>query len=235
MIARFKYSNPESESITTFFFEPERPVVFTAGQFIEMNLPHDTPDDRGIKRWFTLSSAPNHELVSITTRFDQQRSSSFKQALRALKPGDEVMISDPMGDFVLPKQTDTPLVFVAGGIGITPFHSILQHMAVTHEQRPIKMLVGVRNENDIIFQETFDDAHQHVTFIVSQASAAWGGERGRLSAELILGLEQPTDDTLIYLSGPEAMVETLYDDLVKAGFKKRQLVGDYFPNYSENY
>jgi ferredoxin-NADP reductase len=141
-------------------------------------------------------------------------------------------MSDPMGDFVLPKLMQTPLIFVAGGIGITPFHSMLSWLADTGEERPIKLLYGVNNEDEIIFQETFDRARQHATIVVSDPSPAWGGERGRLSAELILGLEQPSEDTLVYVSGPEPMVEALEEDLKKAGLKKHQLVLDFFPNYS---
>lgn len=231
MNVTFNHAQPETDTITTFFFKPERPLQYTAGQFIELTLKHQHADDRGERRWFTLSSAPNHELVSITTRLAPKHGSSFKKALQKLKPGSELIMSDPMGDFVLPKLVQTPLIFVAGGIGVTPFHSILQWLADTGEQRPIKLLIGVRSENDIIFQETFDQAKQHATIVVSDPSAAWGGGRGRLTAELILGLEQPTDDSLIYLSGPEPMVEFLQNDLLKAGLKQHQIVGDYFPNY----
>jgi ferredoxin-NADP reductase len=225
----------ETEHISTFFFKPERPVQYTAGQFVELTVKHAQPDDRGDRRWFTLSSSPTHEFISITTKFADKNSSSFKKALRKLKPDAELIISDPIGDFVLPKLIQTPLIFVAGGIGITPFHSMLQYLAETKEVRPIKMLVGVHTESEIIFQQTFDAADQHVTIVVGEPTAAWGGVRGRITAEMVVGLEQPSDDTLIYVSGPEPMVEALHTELLKAGLKKHQLVGDYFPNYSADY
>lgn len=235
MKAVFDHSREEAANIKTFFFKPERPVQFTAGQYAEWTLQHPRHDDRDVKRWFTISSSPTEELVTITTKFNSERSSSFKNALFQLQPGDEILMSDPMGDFVLPKLIQTPLVFVAGGIGITPFHSILEWLSVTKEERPIKLLYGVRNEDEIIFQETFAKASVHPTIVVSEPSAAWGGERGRLSAESILGLEQPTEDTLVYVSGPELMVEALEKDLKNAGLKKHQFVGDFFPNYRADY
>jgi ferredoxin-NADP reductase len=137
-----------------------------------------------------------------------------------------------MGDFVLPKLIQTPLVFVAGGIGITPFHSILEWLAGTNETRPIKLMYGVRSEDEIVFQDTFRKAGVEPQIVVSDPSPEWGGERGRLSAELILGLEQPSDETLVYLSGPEPMVQALAKELHKAGLKKSQLVSDEFPNYT---
>lgn len=222
----------EASNITTFFFRPERPVHYTAGQFIELTVPHKKPDDRGQRRWFTLSSPPGKEFLTITTKYaGDDKTSSFKKTLFKLKPGTELNMSDPMGDFVLPKLIQTPLVFVAGGIGITPFHSILEWLASTNEKRPIKLLYAVSNEDEILFQDTFNRAGVHATVVVSNPSPAWGGETGHLSAEMILGLEQPSDNTLIYLSGPELMVQSLAKDLHKAGVAKNQIVSDEFPNY----
>jgi ferredoxin-NADP reductase len=228
----FDHARDEAANIRTFYFKPEQPVHYTAGQYTELTVPHLHPDKRGSKRWFTLSSSPTDELLSITTKFAAEKGSSFKRALRKLQPGTELHMATPMGDFVLPKLIQTPLVFVAGGIGITPFHSILTWLAATHESRPIKLLYGVRSEDEIIFQDTFDKAGQHATIIVSQPEPAWGGERGQLNAELILGLEQPADDTLVYVSGPEPMVQALAKDLHRAGLAKHQIVSDEFPNYT---
>ncbi len=225
------HTRAEASNITTFYFKPEKPVRYTAGQFIELTVKHPRPDKRGIKHWFTLSSSPTDPLLTITTKFAGDKSSSFKRALFGLKPGTELLMSEPMGDFVLPKLIQTPLVFVAGGIGLTPFHSMLSWLVATGEQRPIKFLYGVRTEDEIIFQDTFAKAGVYPTVIVSEPSAAWGGERGRLSTDLILGLEKPTEDSLIYVSGPEPLVESLEKDLKKAGIKKNQLVLDFFPNY----
>ena len=227
----FDHTQVEASNITTFFFKPEKPFSYTAGQFIEFRLPHDHPDSRGQHRWFTLSSSPSQDLLSITTKFTPDKGSTFKQALSGLKRGDAVNFSEPLGDFVLPKFMQTPLVFVAGGIGITPIHSMLQWVADSGEERPIKLLYGVKSEDDIAFQDTFDRAKQHATIVVEEPSEAWGGERGRLNAEMILGLEKPSDDTLIYLSGPEAMMETLIEDILKAGINPRQIVRDTFPGY----
>jgi ferredoxin-NADP reductase len=232
MKAVFDHSEAEADNIRTFYFKPERSVQYTAGQYTEFHLPHHNPDKRGTQRWFTLSSSPDDELLTITTKYaGGDKSSSFKKTLFKLKPGTEVDMAEPMGDFVLPKLIQTPLIFVAGGIGITPFHSILSWLSDTVEDRPIKLLYGVRNEDEIIFQETFDKIGIEPTIVVGEPSAAWGGERGRITAELILGIEKPSDDTLVYVSGPEPMVQGLAQDLHKAGLDKHQIVSDEFPNY----
>ena len=229
----FNHRVDEATNISTFYFKSEQPVRYTAGQFIELTLDHENPDDRGIKRWFTLSSSPTDELISITTKFTDNNGSSFKSALKNLAPGAELKMSEPLGDFVLPKLVQTPLVFVAGGIGITPFHSIFSWLAATHQTRPIHFIYGVRNEDEIVFQDTISRAGITPTIVVSQPSEFWGGERGQITAELILGLGKITDDTLIYTSGPNPMVNSVIKGLKAVGIQKHQIVMDGFSGYCE--
>ena len=231
MRVTFDHADQEAANIQTFWFKPEQPVDYTAGQFVELTLPHPRPDERGEKRWFTLSSAPGHELIGITTKLSPD-GSSYKQALQKLQPSDELQMSETMGDFVLPKYLTQPLVFIAGGIGITPFHSIFEWLAEHYEQRSIQFIYGVKSEDEIIFQDTLTKARQHATIVVGEPSETWGGERGQLSAELIIGLTKPSADSLVYLSGPEPMLETLEKDLLAHGLTKQQLVTDFFPGYS---
>ena len=233
MIVELVSKEQLNDSITTFYFRPEKPLRYIAGQFIELTVPHDTPDDRGIRHWFTLSSAPHEPLLAITTRYFGDKSSTFKKALFAANPGTTFTISDPMGDFVLPKNADVPLVFVAGGIGITPFLSILSELHAANLTRNAKLLHAVRNEDDIIDTDILKNAGIHTTYIVEDPTSAWGGERGKLTAELIIGLEQPHPDTLIYMSGPEPLVEALTTDLKKHDLAARQIVTDYFPGYTQ--
>ncbi|HSX47206.1 MAG TPA: FAD-dependent oxidoreductase [Patescibacteria group bacterium] len=233
MRLHFDHFSEETSQIKTFYFKPEEEVNYTAGQYMELTIKHPRPDNRGQKRWFTISSPPDGEFLTITTRINQEKSSSFKKALVKLKPGEELFMNGPFGDFVLPKLIQTPLIFVAGGIGITPFHSILEWLDKSNEERPIKMIYGVNNEDDIVFMEALDKVSQGTTIIVGNPSDSWGGERGKLSAELIIGLSKPTEDSLIYVSGPEPMVETLGKDLIKNGIKKDQLIQDSFPNYPD--
>jgi ferredoxin-NADP reductase len=232
MRAVFDHFDEESGDIRTFWFKPAHELRYTAGQFTELTLKHPKADNRGQKRWFTLSSAPGGDLVSITTRHARDHGSSFKAALWALQPGHEVELAEAMGDFVLPKLIQTPIVFVAGGIGITPMHSMAAWLSQVHEDRPIHLLWNVTREEDIIFTTTFSAVNIDPTIVVSEPSSSWGGVRGRLDAEKILGLEPLSEDTLIYLSGPEPMLEALAKDLAAHEVAKRQIVTDYFPGYS---
>lgn len=233
MLATLDHTEPIAERIVSFYFQPERPIRYTAGQFIEMTLDIAEPDERGRRHWFTLSASPSEDLLAITTKFPPADApvSSFKQMLRNLKPGDQVTISDPMGDFVLPKDKTIPLVFIAGGIGVTPFRSIIKWLHDNQQQRSIQLLYAANTVEEVAFRDLFAAYGLPVTIILSQPPAGWEGESGRLTADKILELAPDIDKKLYFVSGPEPMVEGLIKGLEDAGVDKRRLVGDYFPNY----
>jgi glycine betaine catabolism B len=227
------HTEAAAKNLRTFWFRPERPVNYIAGQFTEIYLPHDNPDNRGIKRWFTLSSSPTDGLVSITTRLDPVRPSSFKQTLFALKPGAKLRLADPMGDFVLPKKKDIPIVFVAGGIGVTPMHSMIKWLVDTREQRNIHLFYAVHTLDEVAFRDLFEKAPIQFDMILAEPPADWEGMTGRLTTDVIWDLPGVQDHALIYLSGPEPMVEAFYKELKSKGVPEHRLVTDYFPGYTE--
>lgn len=225
-------THQENSKIRTFWFKPAQKISYTAGQFIELYVPHDHPDERGIKHWFTLSSSPTDKLISITTKFAGAKSSTFKKHLFALSPGAKLQIVEPMGDFVLPKDKSIPLVFVAGGMGLTPFHSMVKWLSDHGEKRQIQVLLAANKPDDFVFADLFKKYGAELIQIVSEPSPEWLGETGRLSAEKILELTGRPDGKRIYVSGPEPMVEALEKDLQAHGVKKTQLLFDYFPGYT---
>lgn len=219
-----------AQNIKSFWFRPLAPVTFIAGQYTQLHLPHKDADERGQKRWFTISSAPGEELLSITTKIDPVKPSSFKRELLNLKTGFVLTADDPLGDFVLPKDQTTPLIFIAGGIGITPYHSIVQWLQMQREKRHIHLIYGVNNPKELayipLFKETID-----VTVLVSSPSPDWTGQTGRISANLILQQYSKANSSLIFIAGPEPMVEVLNKDLINSGINQANLVTDYFPGY----
>lgn len=218
-------------NIKTFWFKPEKMVDYTAGQFIEMYLPHINADERGEKHWFTLSSSPTEDLISITTHYDVLKSSTFKQVLFGLKPGNIVTISEPMGDFVLPKDTSIPLVFVAGGIGITPMRSMLKWLADTKESRSIQVIYAAEKLDMIVFRKLIESYGASLNIVLSDPGNDWTGKRGRLDANLILEITGPYTNQLFYVSGPEPMTEKLEVELLASGIPSEKLVLDFFPGY----
>jgi ferredoxin-NADP reductase len=223
MQVTFDHRQQEAEHIYTYWFKPEHPVDYIAGQFAEFSLPHDAPDSRGIRRWFTLSSSPTDGLLSVTTKFmpSGTEGSSFKRQLQSLKPGTPLTMSDAMGDFVLPRDDRIPLLLVAGGMGITPVHSMIRWLEDKHEERPLQLIYSVSKPGDLLFLEVFRRYGLAPTIL-----------QKRITASYILDMH-PDPDSLIYISGPEAMVETLEHDLQDRGISNQRLVTDSFPGYSQ--
>jgi ferredoxin-NADP reductase len=179
-----------------------------------------------------LSSSPSEDLIAITTRFATEHGSSFKTALRQLKPGDNVTISEPMGDFVLPKDSTIPLVFIAGGMGITPMRSMIKWLVDKNEKRSVHLLYAIQDPSQLAFQDLFAEYDLEPEVMVSQPPAGWKGHTGHLSAETILDFAGHGPEQLIYLSGPEPMIESLHKQLIEQGVNPNRLVEDYFPGYT---
>lgn len=230
MRVTFVKSEATAQNIKTFYFKPDKPVRYLAGQFTELSLPHNNPDERGIKHWFTLSSSPAEELLSITTKFSDP-GSTFKQTLQNLKKGQVFTAADPMGDFVLPKNSQKGLLFVAGGIGITPFRSMVKWLTDAGEKRDIHLIYAVSDQAELAFLDIFKDYGLRLNIITSNPTKDWRGLTGKLSGQKILDIIGPLNDRLLYISGPEPMVEALERDLLNKGVPREQLVGDFFPGY----
>jgi ferredoxin-NADP reductase len=220
-----------AKNIWTLWFRPDRPVYFVAGQFTQVHLTLSQPDSRGTKHWFTISSSPTEELIGLTTKFSPNDGSRFKQTFKQLKPGAQLVLAEPMGDFVLPKDKSIPLLFVAGGMGITPFRSSIKWLTDIKEKRNIHLLYSVREAEELAFVNVVTNYDMKFTPIVTEPQTSWQGETGKLTAERILQFVSPDPRTLIYVAGPEPMVEMLVDDLSSLGIPKYRLVTDYFPGY----
>ena len=211
-----------ARNIYKFSFQADKKPKHIAGQFIELYLPHENKDNRGDKRWFTLSSSPTEEYLAITTKFAGENGSSFKKTLKNLAPGTELNMASPMGDFVLPKDRSIPLVFVAGGIGCTPFHSITKYLIDTGEKRDITLIYNANSPEDIAFKDDFDYYAERFIQITGQ----------RLTGQKILDLAGPSEkNRYFYLSGPEPMIENLQKELKNLGINRKNIFTDFFPGY----
>lgn len=212
---------PVAENIVSFWFEPEISSRYIAGQYTELYLPHPSPDSRKTKRWFTLSSSPTEKLWAITTKFNTQKSSTFKKALKDLELNTEISAHMPMGDFVLPKDSSLTLIFVAVGMGITPYRSILKYLQDSNQKRDIKLIYALKDEREIAFAE-----------LIEKNTTEFKKHIGRLSAEDILNFAGNLENKLIYLSGPELLVVLLESRLKESGVPANQIRTDAFLNYN---
>jgi len=217
---------PEVPNVYSFIWQPDQPVSWEAGQYLHYILPHPQEDDRGTARWFTISAAPFEKHIRLTTRFDTQRSSTFKQALQKLPIGDEIESDDgPKGTFVI-QPNASRYYFIAGGIGITPFRSILAQL--DHDNKPFNIeLLYANRDQDLVFGDELRelemkhrDFHIH-TFL-----------DGQRIDETALKMCSEDDKCIFYLSGPRPMVEN-YEHLLKdLGVAEERIKLDYFPGYN---
>lgn len=228
MKLKFLGSHPVSGNVTSFVFERTDQtdlLSWQPGQYMHYVLPHPDADDRGTERWFTNSAAPSERNVMISTRIDSEHGSSFKRALVALNPGTEVEADGPEGDFTVEDESRHH-IFVAGGIGITPFRSMLVEAHTQGEQLSVDLLYANRDDN-IPFQEELegvaaDNPNLRIEYFISPKN---------LDAATIKQHADQADNPLIYLSGPEPMVKSLAAELEALGVNKDTIKLDDFPGY----
>lgn len=243
MKARFirYYWENEARTIASFCFKPDGPYQFTPGQYADVTVPHDDPDDRGLTRTMTFTSSPSEDELRMTMRMPISRPSSFKHALLHLHPGAEISVTDAMGDMVLPLDPAVPLIFACGGVGIASYISMVLWLLEQHDKRDITLLYAVSNLSDIVFQDIFDRYGQigllskHLfTSDEPLSEFHWNGttHKDRLRSEDIISLAKP--ESQIYISGTQQMVEQLTQELKTIHHVPQYRVAfDYFEGYSE--
>lgn len=231
---KLKEKRELAPGIYEFTFTPSSPIPYRAGQYLEWTLPHHKPDFRGVRRYFTIASSPAEPDISLAVKVPE-RASSYKQALLALNPGDELSASHLAGDFVLPDDAKQRVVFIAGGIGITPFVSMLRYCLDTKRKQPITLIYAAQSPKEFVYEELIAEAKKTLGLelieVAAEAPAAWGGHRGFVTAELIKEVVEKPQEPLYYVSGPDSMVQAMAKELRKLGVSRRNIKRDYFPGY----
>jgi len=214
-----------------FAFEKPKGLKFVAGQYLEWMLPHEIVDNRGMRRYFTISSSPNDSLVKIAVRFSDTVS-SYKMALRAMKPGENIIASQKAGDFVLPAKEEQAVAFIAGGIGITPFLSQLQFMADTDSKRVATLFYCNNTLSEVAYKEYLDSFTLKIllkTVHVLAKEKVTGCEYGYLTKEIIKRELPSYQSVTWYLSGPSGMVNAYKKLLLEMNVPRKNIKQDFFP------
>ncbi|HUY05110.1 MAG TPA: RnfABCDGE type electron transport complex subunit D [Candidatus Paceibacterota bacterium] len=219
-----------------FVFAPDRPLAFNPGQYIEWTLPHRFHDDRGNRRFFTVASSPTEDTVRLGVKF-YKPASSFKRALWAMKEHEQISASNVAGDFTLPKDAQKKLAFIAGGIGVTPFRSMVKHLVDTKDPRSIVLLYSNKLASEIAYKDVFDDAAQTIGMktvyaLTNEPAPVPGTYRGPISAELIKKEIPDYKERLFYISGPHGMCEAFTATLQDMGVSRFRIKTDYFPGFA---
>jgi ferredoxin-NADP reductase len=230
---RFVSKHRETDSIVSYLFEPESALDFQAGQFLRYTLPHPHPDARGAARSFTIASAPSEPHLRLTTRFSTSPS-TFKQALSSMALGTVVEASGPHGQFVY-SASDVPVVLIAGGIGITPFRSILGDLVARGPRARVTLLYS-NASTQIPFRAFFDGLAPgwpalHVVYTVTRPTAEWQGPTGRIDAEFIQHHVPDPSRPVYFVCGPTGLVNSMRASLVGIGVEPSRIKHEAFPGY----
>ena len=234
-----KLAGRETVAELTMSFRFERPAdwSYRAGQSVDMTLldPPET-DAEGNTRAFTISSAPRENAITITTRL---RDTAFKRVLRQVPLGTEVKVEGPFGDLRLHHAARAAVLF-AGGIGITPFRSILVE-AIGSSPLPYRVVLfhANRRPEDAAFGEELTElarADPQLTFVptmtaMSDSTRPWEGEQGHIDEAMLerhlVGIANP----IYYIAGPTGMVKATRTILVASGVGEDDIRTEEFTGY----
>jgi len=212
-------SEEVAKDIMVFQFEKPAGYQFTAGQFCFLNLPDmGFNDERGLRRHLSIASSPLENELLFATKMSE---SAFKKTLRAMTAGTAITVELPSGFFSLPGSTALPVIFLAGGIGITPFRSMIRYVSGAGTGHTITLFYSNRTPNEAAFLgelEGIAEVYGNIRIIPTmtrgeEPSVKWPGLTGRIDASMIEEHCRDWRDSVFYLAGPPVMVDGMKEIL----------------------
>jgi len=224
----------ETPDAWRFYFKRPKGFEYRAGQYIKMYLDVKDPDDRGVTRYFTLSSSPTEDELLVTTRILK---STFKLKLGKLDIGTKVKMRGLWGDFFIHKDNTKPLVFLSGGIGITPFRSMLRFASDTKLATQITMFASYKTPDEIFFNKELTEISalnsniQIINTITQPEETFWKGETGRIDEAMLKRHLDNLSKYIYYIAGPDPLVDAMEKMLKGLKIPAAQILTDGFPGY----
>lgn len=209
-----------------------KPAAYQAGQYLELTVPHYKPDNRGLRRMFSITSAPGDDTLSVAMKF-YEPSSTYKKAVMGLKKGDVLQSTGVYGSFVLPKNEADKLVLFAGGIGITPFISQIRSLVNARAERDITLVYAISNVDEAAYLNELVASGVKL-YIVSNDTGTPSGDVKFIKSNRVQldDLEQAgltVNGSRSYISGPPAFVRSIKHQLSSRQLKS--IKTDYFTGY----
>jgi len=219
-----------------FVFSSNRKLDFKPGQYLEWTIGKVRFDSRGNRRYFTIASSPTEREIRLAVRF-YEPSSTFKKALITLKPGDTISAAQLAGDFTLPTKKTEKVAFIAGGIGVTPFRSMVQYMLDTKDTRSAALLYSNKLAQEISYVDLFERARAELGMktiyaLTNEPQPVEGAYMGFIDAKLIQTELPDYRERTFYISGPQGMVDAFKKTLHDMGVRGSRIKTDYFPGFA---
>ena len=226
-----------AEGTMAFHFDKPQGFEFRAGQSIDWTLldPPET-DAEGNTRAFSIASAPFDPDLMIATRL---RDTAFKRVLRSMPLGTQVKIDGPSGSFTLHKNAAKPAVFLAGGIGITPFFSIIRQAIQDCLRHQLYLLCSSRRPEDAPFLSDLEKLAKsspnfHLVYTMtemSRSSRPWTGETDFINPAMLSKHLPSLQGPIYYIAGPPAMVVAMRQILAQAAVDEDDIRTEEFSGY----
>lgn len=239
LLPRLSQKLVTSPDTMDFVFAPGQRVDYKPGQYMEWTLPHHKPDARGTRRYFTLASSPTEDTLRLGVKF-YPKGSSYKQAMLAMNNTSQVASGQLGGDFVLPDDPSQKLVFIAGGIGVTPFRSMIKYLVDTDDRRDVAMFYSAKNPQEFVYTDVFDVAAKafglKMIYTITDLNQGavpdgWRGKTGFITADMMVDEVPDYMKRLFYISGSHSMVTAMQGMLRSLGVARHRIKTDYFPGY----
>lgn len=229
----------EAKGTKSFFWEPEHEVNWQAGQYYYYTIEKlKYPEPRGNTRHFTISSSPTEgNILRLTTRIREE--SGYKKTLDELPIGSVVEGAGPNGTFIMDEMEEGPHVFIAGGIGITPFRSMIKYAIDSKLDHKFTLIYSSSVPEEIAFRKELEDwartwPNLSLAITVShpeESKEKWTGLTGRVDDKMIKevtkGLVKPT----YWLCGPPAMIDAMETVIGKMGITSDKVRSEKFTGY----
>lgn len=215
----------EVENVTSFIFKSDSTFTFKAGQFLRYYIKELNKDNRGENRFYSIASPPHEEHIMLTTKFSSNLCSTFKKDLQRLEIGDSIEAFGPYGSHVI-EDPSKKYFFIAGGIGITPFRSIILDLDFRKLPINITLLYANRNESIVFKEELEEIAGRTPSFKIHYLIGT-----KHIDEEIIKSTALNLKDYLYYISGPEPMVLMIENLLESLGVSEEKIRRDYFVGY----
>lgn len=222
IILKLKEKVKLATNIYEFRFIPDEKFNYSAGQYLEWTMPLKQPDTRGNRRYFTIVSSPTENEVAFAAKIIPESSSSFKKELLSLEKGAVMTGTQLAGDFTLPENNDQKLVFIAGGIGITPFRSMIKYLIDSKQKRDVILFYSAQTEQEFVYKDSFKKANIITIYLTG---------KNFITADMVKKEVADFNERIFYLSGPPAMVGNYKKILKDIGIADIAIKTDYFPGY----
>jgi ferredoxin-NADP reductase len=226
-----------AEGTMAFHFEKPTGWTFKPGQYLDMTLldPPET-DSEGNIRSFSIASSPHEETLMVATRM---RDTAFKRVLKKMPLGSQLKIEGPLGSFTLHSNTSRPAIFLAGGIGITPFRSIVVNAARKGLANRIVLFYSNRRPEDSAFLQELqqigsENANYRIIGVMTEmekSKGPWNGETGFIDKAMLARSIPDMAAPIYYIAGPPAMVTAMKEVLTGAGVNEDDIRSEDFAGY----